>query len=316
MDTSALEKAISSLENSSESLDSWLKFWTVLTVIGVAIAIIVILKEYRTAYKAWLRGSIRSPEKPTVRMLIIQLIGPVLVTVGVVGELWISILSAKINTGLRNNNNILVGLIHKQAGNAGKMAGEARERAAKIENENIRLRGQLAGLERNVAKQQERAAIAEKDLVKLREKIADRHLTPEQQSRIAKSICRFGGIAVDIGKYSSNAEIEELAKEIKGALPKMCDGNPGFEVSFFQWGARAPGFSGIQIIITEDMSKKSKTFADVLAAALKQEGLQVEGPMLNPTRGRIRLGGSDISASIGAGIEPGTPVEIAIGKKP
>jgi hypothetical protein len=191
--------------------------------------------------------------------------------------------------------------LRRETGDANEKAGEANERAAANEKKAAWLANQNLALQDQV--------------LRLRLKMADRHLTPEQQSRIAKSLCGFGGVYIDIGLYNSDSESQELGKEIDGALPERCDGKPGFVVSIVQKLATI-GFSGIQIIAKEGTSQKSKSLAAALAAALKQEGLQVRGPMAEPKRGNVMSGGSQFNRSIGAGIERATPVEIAIGKKP
>ena len=90
---SILEKAISRLEEYSGELDSRLIVWTLLVGVGVAIEVWVVLKEHFDAYKAWRRASIRSPEKPTIVTLLLQLAGPVFVTVGIGGELLTNVQS-------------------------------------------------------------------------------------------------------------------------------------------------------------------------------------------------------------------------------
>ena len=155
---------------------------------------------------------------------------------------------------------------------------------------------------------------------KIRERIVDRHLTAEQQSRIAKSVCKFGGINVDIGLYSPDGEIEKLGKELNGALPESCDGNLGFVVSIVP-KLTTRGFSGVQIIVKEGTSQKSKSFANALAVTLREVGIQVDGPMPEPKRGAVIPGGAEFKRSAvdglsNVGFENATPVEIAIGKKP
>src|ERR1035437_8945710 len=52
MDASALERAIKVLEIRSDSLDSWLKFWIVLVVVGVVVEVFVVIKEHSHAVTA------------------------------------------------------------------------------------------------------------------------------------------------------------------------------------------------------------------------------------------------------------------------
>jgi hypothetical protein len=103
----------------------------------------------------------------------------------------------------------------QKAATALKDAGTANETALRLEGDNLTLRGQVATLETqaadakkdvaglqiaaldakaaqqrvetDLAKQQERAAIAEKSLLELQERLRHRHLTGEQRSAIIES---------------------------------------------------------------------------------------------------------------------------------
>src|SRR3989442_613713 len=104
MEASALESAIRALEIRSESLESWLKLWITLVVVGVAIELVIVLKEYFDDLEECRRGTIRSPAKPSRWKLIFSLLGAGLVAIGVAGELGIDFKAGDVETGLRNRN--------------------------------------------------------------------------------------------------------------------------------------------------------------------------------------------------------------------
>lgn len=202
----------------------------------------------------------------------------------------------------------------KQIGAALAAAGNANKEAA-------RLRTQAEGFRLDISKSKERVAVAEAhsadasakaesfrldiakanraaaeanrtaeqerlERVKLEVRIADRHLTSAQQSRVAKSLCRFGGRNVAIGLYSPDGEMRKLSEDISGALPMQCDGRVGWAVAITPMQA-TEGFSGIQIVLKPEATLQDRIFASALVAALREEGLQVDGPMPSPNRGSI-----------------------------
>lgn len=83
MDPSTLLARLNNLENSWSSLDAWLKFWIVLVVIGVAIELVVVVKEYRDDRHEWLRGIVRPPDRPSRWLLSWNLLGAGFVAIGV-----------------------------------------------------------------------------------------------------------------------------------------------------------------------------------------------------------------------------------------
>lgn len=115
MDASALESAIKALEIRSDSLDSWLTFWVTLVVIGVVVEVGVVIKEYFHARSEYRRGTIRSPDKPSLWDLSWGLAGGVLVALGVAGELGIDSKSAVVRNALRDANGELVGLLNLES---------------------------------------------------------------------------------------------------------------------------------------------------------------------------------------------------------
>jgi hypothetical protein len=140
MDPSSLDKAISNLENclkildaKSSSLEPWLWVSTAVVALGVALEIFVVAKERRHEIREWLRNVIHTPEKSSRAMYALKLAGPILVTAGIVGELWVGVASTNVNNEIRIKSSKLVGLIKEKAALAEKEAAD--ERSARVQLE-------------------------------------------------------------------------------------------------------------------------------------------------------------------------------------
>jgi hypothetical protein len=114
----ALRSAIKTLESRSNSLESWLYFWVLLVVVGVAVEVILVVLEYRERLEDFHRGTIHSPEKPKKLKFGVETLAAILVVSGVAGELVIDIRAGKIQTDLRNKNANLIQLLEGAAGAA------------------------------------------------------------------------------------------------------------------------------------------------------------------------------------------------------
>ena len=82
MDESALKILLDNLEMSRSSLHGWLHFWTFLVVVGVALEVVFVIWEYRELLHDFRRGIVHPPEKPSVLLLVLGLLGAGLVAVG------------------------------------------------------------------------------------------------------------------------------------------------------------------------------------------------------------------------------------------
>jgi hypothetical protein len=122
---SALERDIKTLENSSVPLEHWLPLFSCLVVVGVVMELWVIRRQYGDERDDWRRGTIRSPEKPSIAKLLVEVVSVLLITWGIVGELWVGIKITSINGVLRSKNaelrsksDQLLTLVTEQAGTA------------------------------------------------------------------------------------------------------------------------------------------------------------------------------------------------------
>jgi hypothetical protein len=188
MDASALESRILSLEISSRSLDNWLTFWIVLIVVGVAVEVITVVMEYRSELHEYLRGTIRSPEKPKIWMFALNLLGATLVAIGVAGEFSIHVQAGSVETNLRNANMELSVLFETQAAEAN------------LKTEKLRSR--------------------------ILQAFGPRELNEVQAERITKKLSKLAGVQVDVFTFAlgnpwTKTEYEEsmrLARAILRAL--------------------------------------------------------------------------------------------------
>lgn len=228
MDASVLERAISDLERairardiSSESLENSLWIWTALIAIGVVIELWVISLEHKEKVTAWRRGTIKSLERPTGRRLLLELIGPSLVALGVIGELWIGVKVSGVNGELRTLNAELrsksiqlVGILTGEAGDAKASAETARGAAADATTLAQSARRELKALQLDIALAKAETLDAERKLADLKR---PRELTGAQVNRLVDKIRPFAGTPYALGVFRNNESIRLLGV-INGAL--------------------------------------------------------------------------------------------------
>src|SRR5207245_215356 len=194
------------LERRAESLEGWLSFWIVLVVIGLLVEIYEVLQHH-----------LADPKRPQERSnwtLFQALIGPVLIAIGVVGELGIHFTAGSVNTALRNANREVVALLNKEAGLARQDAESARRDAGsfsvRISEANARAEAgkkDAAGALERAANAELRAAatnataeklrnnnlVLQADVLKLRERLAGRRITPAQHDQFVAALRPYRG---------------------------------------------------------------------------------------------------------------------------
>jgi hypothetical protein len=178
---SALESAISALESDVKTLESSSVLWehsvwvfTFLVAVGVAMELWVIRHEYRDDMEAWALsyfGVLRSPGRPSISKLGVEVGSVLLITIGIIGELGVGIKVASINgalrgksaelrsknADLRSKSDQLLALVTQQAGDAAASAKQAHNEAdtVKAEADALKLRlgnaaKELADLEQEI----------------------------------------------------------------------------------------------------------------------------------------------------------------------
>jgi hypothetical protein len=245
MDSSALLSSIAALRNSitilnrqSDSLEPWLYFWVALVALGVVMEVWFVVWEHMEAREAFQRGTIRSPESPSIRKLLVHLLAAGLVAIGVSGEFVIDLRAGSMQTGLRNKNGELNQLLGNASGAALKDAAGAIERAAvaeshlaqaKADAESARalakgfeaqIAESTAGTKRaeaEVASANARAAEAERRTAELAELYASRSLNGAQATELAKQLSIFSETA-EVVVVSPTTEARSFSYGIEGIV--------------------------------------------------------------------------------------------------
>ena len=126
--------------------DHWLNKWTLAVVIGVGLELAVLAWEFNEEWRVFKRGTIRTPERPNLRLYLFAALAAILVLVGVAGEFSITRSIEEIGTELRIISGKRVEIAEENTGNATKEAGAAIERAGnaiqrstEVKKENLRL---------------------------------------------------------------------------------------------------------------------------------------------------------------------------------
>ena len=114
-----------------------------MVVVGVALELLVIRHEWRDDMETWALahfGVLRSPGRPSLVKFLVEVASVLLITAGIVGELWIGIEITSINGTLRSKNtelrtvsDQLVALVNSEAEEAKKEANAADLARVKIE---------------------------------------------------------------------------------------------------------------------------------------------------------------------------------------
>lgn len=91
---------------SRSSLHGWLHFWTFLVVVGVALEEFFVVKEYAAELRDFRRGIVHPPEKPSILLFRLGLLGAGLVAIGVAGELYVDVQAGKVETEIREANEL------------------------------------------------------------------------------------------------------------------------------------------------------------------------------------------------------------------
>ena len=213
MDVSILERRVSSLEKSLDSLESWLAIATTLVVVGLVVEywheIPESIQKLKDARK-WLW-------QPVCIIL-----GAILITIGVAGELGVQFFASRKGTDLRDTNheigrllNAKVADLNKEAGDARKEAGAAIERASRAD--------ELArGNEKEAATLRKRAEDEAMARVSLEARIAPRSFSRAERQKIGDElrwiVPYLGGRTIVVSSYLGEVESFVFAAEIRNAL--------------------------------------------------------------------------------------------------
>jgi hypothetical protein len=143
--------------------------------------------------------------------------------------------------------------------------------------------------------------------------MADRHLTPEQQSRIASELTPFAGQAINVIGPPGEPEIVGIANDVMHSLLAPDKGGlsngAGWVISVFVGQDNARAVSNILIEIKVGADATSRAAASALAHSLRSEGLSVTGP-IPPPRGYSGFTGMGTGES-----NPAAVITMTFGKK-
>jgi len=134
MDDSALQTLLNNLDTSRSSLHGWLHFWTFLVVLGVALEVVFVVKEYIDQSHDFRRGIVHPPERPSTMLFVLGMLGAGLVAMGVAGELSVDVQAGKVETEIRKANELRVALLSKEAGDAKTSAEDAATAASRAKS--------------------------------------------------------------------------------------------------------------------------------------------------------------------------------------
>jgi hypothetical protein len=263
MDASSLAKDLDNLEKSWSSLDSWLNFWTILVVVGVAVELLVIITEYAHDWQDFRRGTIHSPGRPSILVFGFGFLGAALVAIGVAGEFRIHVKAGKIESDMRSKSRELVGIAQHDAAGANREAGQLRKDAE--------------GLKK--AAEDEKLA-----RVTIEARVAWRRLTDRQKTEIGAALGqRFSNQGVSFWYSAGDAESSWFASDLAEAARAAHTLRvypPGAIMSLMESGR--PGdpirrsLTGVRVQSTRD--ERSRQLADAIIHELIVRGFDAARP--------------------------------------
>jgi hypothetical protein len=197
-DASALESSISALlskirelESSSVPWERALPWFTLLVAVGVAMELWVMRHERRDDMEAWRRGIVRPPDRPSTVKYLVEVASILLITAGIVGELWVGIKITSINGVLRSLN------------------AEVRTKSDQLVE---LLHGEAEGLRKD-------AEIEHSARVKIEASVEWRHLTEQQQKGIGMDLgIKFSKSIIGIWFLAGDIEGSRFASDIAEAM--------------------------------------------------------------------------------------------------
>jgi hypothetical protein len=260
MDLPSLENAIKALEKSLDSLGLWLTVWTALVVVGLIVEFAEDLKLLLT-------------ERPFKWRLFRTMVGGVLITIGVAGELFVQFRASKVETDLRTDSHEVEALLNEQAADANREAGNAKieagnaiKQAAQATRDAEVARRDAESFQLDIARANEHAAEANKKAeeerlarLKIEERLAPRRMSAQQTTTLVRDLKPLNGHRVTIFFISGDLEaatfVDQLGSAFKtaGLIVKTI---PGMIL-----GTVKPG-------ISFDIGKNRFADADILANAL------------------------------------------------
>jgi len=263
MDELVLIAKLKTLEASWASLDSWLKFWIFLVVVGVVVELVVILVEYSHESHEFRRGILLPPTRPSMVLLVFGLLGAGLVALGVAGEFGTHIKAGKVESDMRSTTFALVAI-------ADQKAEEADERASINEVEAAQLRKAAGQLQKDA--ETERLA-----RTKIEARVAWRHLTELQQSELGAALGDFSNrVGASLWFEAGDTEAGIFASDIARALTAahIVVQPPANFVTLRENGRFGDAIKPIStgVILQSTKDERSRLLADAIVKELNLRG--------------------------------------------
>lgn len=213
---SGLERAITVLENSSAFWERWLPWFTAAVVLGVALEVWVIFLDHEEGMSAWREGIVRPPHRPSLRKLVWEVVGSVLVVLGVFGEFAIGVRIAGINGSLRTKSaelrsasDQLLALVTQEAGDAKISAVEAGNAASRSKTESDAALKSAGEAQKKVAQVAQLAEQINEGLGQTQALFSARHLMHADDLTLALK-AKFKGKSILLRSYEGDHESEGL----------------------------------------------------------------------------------------------------------
>jgi hypothetical protein len=234
------------------------------------------------------------------------LIGGVLITAGVAGELVVGIKLSEVETRLRTTTHKIEAHLNKEAGDARKSAGnaiisagEANERAGKANERAVRAEKSLAEANERSAQANERAANAEREAARLNksaeeerlarlmieERLKPRRLSQEQRDAIRVMVSAFSGTDVRLTTVVSDSDGAQFAKDFLDVLSEA-----GWHVGSIDAGVFTPPLP-VGVII--QVGDRHNVAAVALQRVLLAKGIDTGGqvvPSMGPSAITLVIG--------------------------
>jgi len=134
---------LSSLEGIAKALEKSLDFWGSMLLLATALVVIGLVVEYwHDVQEFWVRLTWPMASFPWDKFT--ALVGGILVTIGVAGELLVTYKASRVETRLRENSHKIEALLTQKAGDAAASAKTAHDEADAVRKETDELTARLA----------------------------------------------------------------------------------------------------------------------------------------------------------------------------
>ncbi len=290
---SALERAISALESDIATLDSSslpfehkLPWFTGAVVVGVLMELWVIWHEYSDDLEAWALtffGLLRPPARPWAFKVAVEVASVVLITFGIVGELWIGIRVASINgvlrgksaelrsknAELRSKSDQLLAFVTQEAGTAKTSAKRAALGASKANDK----ANEAEGAANRASTSASDALRDERQLAEIQKFLLAKSLPRQLNNELLALLKKLPPAKADIlYKDEPNGEPFWVATSIREALVRAGWDVPQIALAPVESGKSFP-VSGVQIFNNRASFFSSLPDVDMSLAGLRQQGV-------------------------------------------